>query len=60
MVSMRSPSMKVTIARSKTDFNGINEIIIANKEGRAIRFNESKVRPMGRGAAGVKSMTLGY
>ncbi|MBK8349902.1 MAG: DNA gyrase subunit A [Saprospiraceae bacterium] len=39
--------------------NGKNEIIIANKEGRAIRFNESKVRPMGRGAAGVKAMSLG-
>ncbi len=39
--------------------SGVNEIIIANKEGRAIRFNESKVRPMGRGAAGVKSMKLG-
>ncbi len=39
--------------------SGQNEIIIANREGRAIRFNESKVRPMGRGAAGVKSMTLG-
>ena len=39
--------------------NGQNEIIIANKEGRAIRFNESKVRPMGRSAAGVRSMTLG-
>jgi DNA gyrase subunit A len=39
--------------------NGANEIIIANREGRAIRFNEKKVRPMGRSAAGVKSMTLG-
>lgn len=38
---------------------GHNEMIIANKEGRAIRFNEEKVRPMGRGAAGVKAMTLG-
>lgn len=38
--------------------NGNNEIVIANKEGRAIRFNESKVRPMGRGAAGVKAITL--
>lgn len=38
---------------------GHNEMIIANKEGRAIRFNEAKVRPMGRGAAGVKAMTLG-
>ncbi|MGB4841043.1 MAG: DNA gyrase subunit A [Saprospiraceae bacterium] len=39
--------------------SGQNEIIIANREGRAIRFNESKVRPMGRSAAGVKSMRLG-
>ncbi|MFZ1749157.1 MAG: DNA gyrase subunit A, partial [Saprospiraceae bacterium] len=29
--------------------NGKNEIVIANREGRAIRFNEEKVRPMGRG-----------
>ncbi len=39
--------------------NGSNEIVIANKEGRAIRFNETKVRPMGRSAAGVKAITLG-
>ncbi|MCZ2101431.1 MAG: DNA gyrase subunit A [Chitinophagales bacterium] len=39
--------------------NGSNEIIIANMEGRAIRFNETKVRPMGRSAAGVKAITLG-
>jgi len=38
--------------------NGSNEIIIANRNGRAIRFNESKVRSMGRTAAGVKGMTL--
>lgn len=38
--------------------NGNNEIIIANREGRAIRFNEAKARPMGRGAAGVKAITL--
>ncbi|MCO6464605.1 MAG: DNA gyrase subunit A [Saprospiraceae bacterium] len=38
--------------------SGDNEIIIANKGGRAIRFNESKVRPMGRTAAGVKAITL--
>jgi DNA gyrase subunit A len=40
--------------------NGANELILANKEGRAIRFNESKVRPMGRGAAGVKAITLAH
>ena len=38
--------------------NGENEIIIANKNGRAIRFNESAVRCMGRTATGVKGMTL--
>jgi DNA gyrase subunit A len=38
--------------------NGQNEIIIANRNGRAIRFNESKVRAMGRAATGVIGMTL--
>jgi len=38
--------------------NGNNEIIIANHGGRAIRFNESKVRPMGRNATGVKAIKL--
>jgi len=38
--------------------NGSNEIILANRSGRAIRFNEEKVRPMGRNAAGVRGITL--
>lgn len=38
--------------------NGENEIVIANRNGRAIRFNERTVRPMGRTATGVKAMTL--
>ncbi|MEG1748088.1 MAG: DNA gyrase subunit A [Tannerellaceae bacterium] len=38
--------------------NGKNEVIIANRNGRAIRFNESAVRVMGRTAAGVRGMTL--
>ncbi len=38
--------------------NGENEIVMANRNGRAIRFNESKVRPMGRTATGVRAMTL--
>jgi len=38
--------------------DGKNEIIMALKSGKAIRFNESKVRPMGRNAAGVKGVTL--
>lgn len=39
--------------------NGNNEIILASKSGRAIRFNETKVRPMGRTASGVRGITLG-
>jgi DNA gyrase subunit A len=38
--------------------NGQSEILMANKNGRAIRFNESNVRPMGRTAAGVRGMKL--
>ncbi|MFN7241415.1 MAG: DNA gyrase C-terminal beta-propeller domain-containing protein, partial [Chitinophagales bacterium] len=39
--------------------NGKMEMIIASKEGKALRFNESKVRSMGRTAAGVTGMDLG-
>lgn len=38
--------------------NGNCEVIIAKKSGKAIRFNESLVRPMGRNASGVKGITL--
>ena len=38
--------------------NGKSEIIIANKAGLAIRFNEDKVREMGRVSTGVRGMTL--
>ncbi len=38
--------------------SGKDEILIANHNGRAIRFNESTVRNMGRGATGVKAMRL--
>jgi len=38
--------------------NGNSEVIIASRSGRAIRFNESKVRPMGRNAAGVRGISL--
>ena len=37
---------------------GDSEIILANRNGRAIRFNETKVRAMGRTATGVHGMTL--
>ncbi|MBO4673108.1 MAG: DNA gyrase subunit A [Bacteroidaceae bacterium] len=38
--------------------SGKDEILIANRNGRAIRFNESTVRNMGRGTTGVKAMRL--
>jgi len=37
--------------------NGSNEVMLALLSGRAIRFNEKTVRPMGRNAAGVKGIT---
>ncbi len=38
--------------------NGTNDILIANRNGRAIRFPEVKVRAMGRSAAGVRGIRL--
>ena len=38
--------------------NGDNEIVLANRNGRAIRFHEGVVREMGRTATGVRGMTL--
>jgi DNA gyrase subunit A len=38
--------------------NGSQEIVLAKKNGRSIRFNEGGVRPMGRAATGVKGTTL--
>ncbi len=38
--------------------NGKNHIVIAKSEGKAVHFNESQVRPMGRTAAGVRGVTL--
>lgn len=38
--------------------NGTNEIVLATSSGRAIRFNESSVRPMGRNASGVRGVSL--
>ncbi len=39
--------------------NGTNEVIMATREGKAIRFNESTVRAVGRTAQGVRGVTLG-
>ena len=38
--------------------NGTSEVVLANRNGRAIRFNENVVRVMGRTATGVRGMTL--
>ena len=38
--------------------NGESEILLAVKSGKAIRFEESKTRPMGRNASGVRGITL--
>jgi DNA gyrase subunit A len=38
--------------------NGDNDIVIASSAGRAVRFNEKGVRPMGRTAAGVRGINL--
>jgi DNA gyrase subunit A len=39
--------------------NGTQEVILASKSGKSIRFPERQVRPMGRTAAGVRGITLG-
>jgi DNA gyrase subunit A len=39
--------------------NGTSEVLMALRSGRAIRFNEKTVRPMGRTATGVRGITLG-
>ena len=41
---------------TKTDGN--NELILATREGNAVRFDESNVRPMGRSARGVRGIKL--
>jgi DNA gyrase subunit A len=38
--------------------NGSNEIIMAAREGKAVRFNEDDVRPIGRTGSGVRGMTI--
>ena len=38
--------------------NGDNEVVIASRQGRAVRFNESAVRSMGRNSTGVRGITL--
>ncbi len=39
--------------------NGTNEIMLASKAGKIVRFNEANVRPMGRNASGVRGINIG-
>ena len=60
----RTDGVKAIIIREDDDViqvrltNGDSEVILADRDGRAIRFHESKVREMGRVSTGVKGMTL--
>ncbi|WP_394906348.1 DNA gyrase subunit A [uncultured Mesonia sp.] len=40
--------------------NGDSHVMLALKSGKCIRFEESKTRPMGRNASGVRGITLGH
>ena len=53
-INIREDDSIVSVALTE----GNSEIIIATRNGRAIRFNEEKVRAMGRTATGVKGVTL--
>lgn len=53
-INIREDDRVVSVALT----NGSDEIIIANRNGRAIRFSEDAVRTMGRTATGVKGITL--
>ena len=39
--------------------SGKNDVVMATKQGKAIRFNEEEIRPMGRGARGVTGIRFG-
>ena len=53
-ISIREDDRVISVALT----DGESDIILANRNGRAVRFNESTVRAMGRTATGVKGMTL--
>ena len=61
----RTDGVRAIIIREDDDViqvrltNGNSEVILADREGKAIRFHESKVREMGRVSTGVRGMTLG-
>ena len=53
-INIREDDSVISVALT----NGENEIIVANAGGRAVRFNETDVRPMGRNSTGVTSIVL--
>ncbi|MEE2678596.1 MAG: DNA gyrase subunit A [Myxococcota bacterium] len=57
IIAINLDSEDELIAAMRTD--GSQQVIIASKRGKSIRFVESEVRPMGRTAAGVRGMGLG-
>jgi DNA gyrase subunit A len=57
IIAINLDSEDELIATCRT--SGAQEVIIASRGGKSIRFPEEQVRPMGRTAAGVRGMTLG-
>jgi DNA gyrase subunit A len=57
IIAINLDSEDELIAACRT--NGAQEVLVASRGGKSIRFPEGQVRPMGRTAAGVRGMTLG-
>ena len=53
-ISIREDDRVISVALT----DGDSDIVLANRKGRAVRFNEKSVRPMGRTATGVRGMAL--
>ena len=53
-ISMRDDDQLIRVALT----DGDSEILVASYNGKVVRFNEAKVRPMGRPATGVRAITL--
>ena len=53
-ITIREDDRVISVALT----DGDSDIVLANRKGRAVRFNEKTVRPMGRTATGVRGMAL--
>ncbi len=53
-ISLREDDALIRVAMT----DGESEILVASRQGKVVRFNESTVRAMGRGTSGVRSITL--